>query len=75
MSNFEFGADQMVDELVQFNQNLSKGVKNLLDADEISSGVTPREEVGAVLDILDRRKILGMVLNGADINRESYGYY
>jgi capsular exopolysaccharide synthesis family protein len=41
----------------------------------VRADVTPREEVGAVLDILDRRKILGMVLNGADINRESYGYY
>ena len=47
MSNFQFGPDQMVDELVQFNQNLSKGVKNLLDADEISSGVTPREVIYA----------------------------
>ncbi len=47
MSNFQFRSDQMIDELVQFNQNLSKGVKNLLDADEISSGVTPREEIYA----------------------------
>ena len=39
MSNFQFRSDQMVDELVQFNQNLSKGVKNLLDTDEISSGL------------------------------------
>jgi len=28
-----------------------------------------------VLDILDRRRILGMILNGADVSRESYGYY
>jgi capsular exopolysaccharide synthesis family protein len=41
----------------------------------VRADVTPREEVGAVLDILDRRRILGMVLNGADISRESYGYY
>lgn len=41
----------------------------------VRADVTPREEVGAVLDILDRRKILGMILNGADISRESYGYY
>jgi len=47
MTNFNFRSDQVVDELVQFNQNLSKGVKNLLDADEISSGVTPREEIYA----------------------------
>jgi polyhydroxyalkanoate synthase len=47
MSNFQFRADQLVDEMVQFNQNLSKGVKNLLEADEISAGVTPREEIYA----------------------------
>jgi len=47
MSNFEFRTDKLVDEMVQFNQNLSKGVKNLLEADEISAGVTPREEVYA----------------------------
>jgi capsular exopolysaccharide synthesis family protein len=41
----------------------------------VRAGVTPRDEVGAVLDILDRRKIIGMILNGAEINRESYGYY
>ncbi len=42
MSNFQFSSDKVVDEVVQFNHNLSKGIKNLLDADEISSGVTPR---------------------------------
>ena len=47
MSNPQFRSDQVVEEVVQFNQNLSKGIKNLLDADEISSGVTPREEVYA----------------------------
>ena len=47
MNNIPFRSDQVVDELVQFNQNLSKGVKNLLDADEISAGVTPREEIYA----------------------------
>ena len=47
MNNIPFRSDQVVEELVQFNQNLSKGVKNLLDAEEISAGVTPREEVYA----------------------------
>lgn len=41
----------------------------------VRADITPREEVGAVLDILDRRRVLGMILNGADISRESYGYY
>ncbi len=41
----------------------------------VRADVTPREEVGAVLDILDRRRVLGMLLNGADVSRESYGYY
>ena len=47
MSNFQFRSDKMVDEVVQFNQNLSKGIKNLMDSDEISAGVTPREEIYA----------------------------
>jgi hypothetical protein len=38
MNNIPFRSDQVVEELVQFNQNLSKGVKNLLDAEEISAG-------------------------------------
>ncbi len=41
----------------------------------VRANKTPREEVNAVLEILDRRKILGMVLNDADAERESYGYY
>ncbi|MCH7867624.1 MAG: CpsD/CapB family tyrosine-protein kinase [Myxococcales bacterium] len=55
----------------------SKIVSDLCDGVVVvvRADVTPREEVGAVLDILDRRRILGMVLNGADISRESYGYY
>jgi len=36
---------------------------------------TPREEVDLVLEILDRNKVLGMVLNDAESERESYGYY
>jgi len=36
---------------------------------------TPREEVNLVLEILDRNKVLGMVLNDAEADRESYGYY
>ncbi len=55
----------------------SKTVSELADGVVVvvRADVTPREEVGAVLDILDRRRILGMILNGADISRESYGYY
>lgn len=41
----------------------------------VRAGVTPREEVAAVLEMLDRRRVLGVILNGAEISRESYGYY
>jgi capsular exopolysaccharide synthesis family protein len=41
----------------------------------VRAGVTPQEEVQAALDILDRRRVVGMVLNGADATREQYGYY
>ncbi len=40
----------------------------------VRAGQTPREEVQACLDVLDRRRILGMVLNGAEQGHERYGY-
>ena len=40
-----FRPDQVANELVQFNQNLSKGIQNLVESEEISAGVTPREAV------------------------------
>ena len=45
MNVFEFRPDQIIEELVNFNQNFSQGVKNLIDSEEISAGVTPRQEV------------------------------
>ena len=41
----------------------------------VRAGVTPKEEVQAALDILDRRRVVGMVLNGSEATREQYGYY
>jgi capsular exopolysaccharide synthesis family protein len=41
----------------------------------VRAGVTPKEEVQAALDILDRRLVVGMVLNGSEATREQYGYY
>ena len=41
----------------------------------VRAGVTPKEDVRAALDILDRRKVAGMVLNGSEATREQYGYY
>lgn len=41
----------------------------------VRAGVTPKEDVQAALDILDRRRVVGLVLNGADATREQYGYY
>ncbi len=35
---------------------------------------TPQEDVTAALDILDRRRILGVALNGVDAQPERYGY-
>jgi len=45
MTSFQYNPEQLVEELVEFNQNLSKGMKNLLESEEISEGVTPRQEV------------------------------
>ena len=47
MTSFQYRPEQLVEELVEFNQSLSKGMKNLLESEEISEGVTPREEVYA----------------------------
>jgi len=41
----------------------------------VRAGVTPEEEVRAALDILDRGRVVGMVLNGSEATREQYGYY
>ncbi len=41
----------------------------------VRADYTPREEVEAALDVLDRRRVLGLLLNGADQSRERYGYY
>ena len=38
----------------------------------VRAGTTPREEVQAALDVLDRRRVLGMVLNGTDQGHERY---
>lgn len=41
----------------------------------VRAGVTPKEEVHAALDILDRARVVGLVLNGSEATREQYGYY
>lgn len=35
---------------------------------------TPRDDLAAALDVLDRRRILGVVLNGVEVEQERYGY-
>jgi Mrp family chromosome partitioning ATPase len=35
---------------------------------------TPADDVTAALDVLDRRRVLGVVLNGVDAEPERYGY-
>jgi Mrp family chromosome partitioning ATPase len=35
---------------------------------------TPQDDVAAALDVLDRRRILGVVLNGTDAQPQRYGY-
>jgi capsular exopolysaccharide synthesis family protein len=41
----------------------------------VRAGVTSEQDVKAALDILDRRRVVGMVLNGSEAVRELYGYY
>ncbi len=48
---------------------LTDGVVMVVRAD-----TTPQQDVHAALDILDRRRVLGVVLNGAEIDAHRYGY-
>jgi capsular exopolysaccharide synthesis family protein len=40
----------------------------------VRADTTPEADVSAALDVLDRRRILGVVLNGVDAQPERYGY-
>ena len=40
----------------------------------VRADVTPHEEIEAALEILDRRRLLGLVLNGAQVDQGRYGY-
>lgn len=48
---------------------LTDGVVLVVRADS-----TPQQDVHAALDMLDRRRVLGVVLNGAEIDAHRYGY-
>jgi capsular exopolysaccharide synthesis family protein len=41
----------------------------------VRAGLTPRDDVHAALEVLDRRRVLGLVLNGAEMGKERYAYY
>jgi len=40
----------------------------------VRADATPQEDVQAALDILDRRRVLGLVLNGSETDPGRYGY-
>jgi capsular exopolysaccharide synthesis family protein len=40
----------------------------------VRADVTPQEEVQAALDVIDRRRVLGVVLNGFEAGPSRYGY-
>lgn len=40
----------------------------------VRANQTPRDDVAAALDILDRRRVLGVVLNGVETEAKRYGY-
>ena len=40
----------------------------------VRADVTPRQDVEATLEILDRRRLLGLVINGAQVDQGRYGY-
>lgn len=55
----------------------SKTVSELCDGlvMVVRADVTPREDVQVALEILDKRRVLGLLLNGSDMSRQQYGYY
>ena len=55
----------------------SKIVAGLCDAYlmVVRAGETAREDVESALEVLDRRKAVGIVLNGAEMGHERYAYY
>jgi capsular exopolysaccharide synthesis family protein len=40
----------------------------------VRAGTTPSEDVTATLDVIDRRRVLGLVLNGVEDSAQRYGY-
>jgi Mrp family chromosome partitioning ATPase len=40
----------------------------------VRADATPQDDVEAALDVLDRRRVLGLVLNGARVDEGHYGY-
>ena len=55
----------------------SKIVSGLCDAYlmVVRAGETAREDVESALEVLDRRRAVGIVLNGAEMGHERYAYY
>jgi len=54
----------------------AKAVSDLCDGMVmvVRADVTPRSDLEAVLEILDRERILGMLINGVDVDQGRYGY-
>ncbi len=41
----------------------------------VRADVTPRQDVETALELIDRNRVLGMVINGTALSRRQYGYY
>ena len=41
----------------------------------VRADITSKDDVQATLEILDRRRVIGLLLNGTEVNRRQYGYY
>jgi Mrp family chromosome partitioning ATPase len=54
----------------------SKAVAELCDGVVlvVRADVTTQQDVEACLELLDQRNVIGMVLNGAQVDRGRYGY-
>jgi len=69
-------------DLVVFDTPATLGLPDAKTVSELVDGLVmvvradmvPREDVQSALDVLDRRRVLGLVLNGAPMDEQYYGY-
>ena len=67
------------DDSIQFRVDtdfISENLTGIYNVEfSLGSGITPLGDVEAALELLERRRVIGLVLNDAEQGRAHYGYY